>query len=54
MAVASQQGAEEGRAGGQDDFVGLQLLVVAGQDHVDEVFVLTLLPKCTTENVSFE
>ena len=54
MAVASQHGAEEGGAGRQDDFVGLQLLVVAGQGHVEEVFVLTQLPKCTTENVSFE
>ena len=54
MAVASQHGAEEGGAGGQDDFVGLQLLVVAGQGHVEEVFVLSQLPKCTTENVSFE
>ena len=54
MAVASQHGAEEGGAGRQDDFVGLQLLVVAGEGHVEEVFVLTQLPKCTTENVSFE
>ena len=54
MAVASQHGAEEGRAGRQDDFVGLQLLVVAGQGHVEEVFVLSQLPKCTTENISYE
>ena len=52
--VPPEHCAEEGGAGRENDFVGLQLLVVAGQGHVEEVFVLSQLPKCTTENISYE
>ena len=41
---APQDVPEEGRAGGQDDLVGLQLLlVITGQGHVKEVLVLAQL-----------
>ena len=44
MGVAPQDVPEEGRAGGQDDLVGLQLLlVITGQGHVKEVLVLAQL-----------
>jgi hypothetical protein len=43
--VAPEHCAEEGGAGGQDDFVRLQLLIIARQGHVEKVFVLPELPE---------
>ena len=34
---------EEGGAGGEDDLVRLQLVVLAGEGHVEEIFVLSKL-----------
>ena len=46
--VAPQHRAEEGGAGREDDLVCLQLLIIAGQGDVEEIFVFTELPKGTT------
>ena len=43
MGVPSQHRAEEGGAGGQDHLVRLDLLILTGQGHVKEVFVLPQL-----------
>ena len=43
VGVASEHASEEGRAGREDDFVGLDLLIIAGQGHVEEVLVIPKL-----------
>ena len=40
VGVASEDGSEEGRARREDDFVGLDLLIITGQSHIEEVFVV--------------
>lgn len=45
MRVAPQDCFEERRAGGQDDPVGLQLVVLAGQRDVEELLLLANVAK---------
>ena len=45
MLIASQDGSEEGRARGEDDFVGLDLLIITGKCDVKEVPLLPQLSK---------
>jgi len=43
VGVAAQEVPEEGRAGGEDDLVRTQLVLLARQGHVEEVLVLAKL-----------
>ena len=45
MGVPPQDGAEEGAAGGQDDFVGVDLVIVACEGHVEKVFIISQFSK---------
>ena len=50
VGVAPQHAAKEGRAGGQDDLVGQQLIpIIAGQRNVEEVLVVAQLAKCAAD-----
>jgi len=41
MGILPQHAPEEGAARGQDHLVGLDLIIITGQSHVEEVFVFT-------------
>jgi len=43
--VSLEDGAEEGRTGGQDHFVSLHLLVLADQCHIKEITDVLEVPK---------
>ena len=45
VGVPPEHGAEEGAAGGEDDLVRLDLLLLARQGHVEQVLVVPQLPK---------
>ena len=47
--VFPEHSAEEGRAGGEDHLVRLQLLLVAGQRDIEEVLVLPQFTECTAD-----
>ena len=49
VGVASEDGSEEGRARREDDFVGLDLLVIAGKGHVEKVLVFSQLSEGHTD-----
>ena len=49
--VPAEDGSEEGRAGGEDDFMSLNLLIITCQGHIEEVFVLPQLTKSHTDIV---
>ena len=51
--ISLQDGTKEGRAGGEDHFVGLDLVFVADKSDVEEVFLFPELSKCHTD-VGFE
>ena len=40
MGVPPEHAAEEGGAGGEDHLVGLDLFIITGQGHIEEVFVV--------------
>ena len=45
MRILSQDISEERGAGGEDDFVGGHLAVLAGKGHIKEVFLLPKFPE---------
>ena len=45
MGVTPEHGAEEGAAGGEDDFVGVDLIIVACEGHVEKVFIIPQFSK---------
>merc|ERR1719180_267729 len=49
VGVASKDGSEEWRAGGEDDFVSLYLLIIAGKGHVKKVLVFSQLSEGDTD-----
>ena len=49
VGILSQDISEPGRAGGEDHFVGLDLFVIAGKGHVEEVLVLSQLSEGHTD-----
>ena len=51
MGIPAKDGSEEGGTGGEDHFVGLDLLVLASKGDVKEVFVLPQLTKSQTDIV---
>ena len=53
VGVLPQDISEEGAAGGEDDFVGWQLVIITSESYVEEVFVFTEFAKSDT-NVRFE
>jgi hypothetical protein len=54
VGVAAQNVAEEGGAGGQNDLVGLQLLlIITAQSYVEKIFVIPELAECHT-NITFK
>ena len=51
--VPPEHGAEEGGAGWENDFVGLQLLIITGKSDIEEVLVFTKLTEGATEQISW-
>ena len=51
VGIPAEDRFEEGTAGGEDDFVGLDLFVVAGKGDVEEVLVVPKLAKSQTDIV---
>ena len=49
MWVGPQHTTEEGTAGGDDDLVGLDLLIITGESHVEKVFIITELLEGTAD-----
>ena len=47
MGVPTENGAEEGTAGREDNFMSADLIVLAGQRHVTEVLVILQLEDAT-------
>ena len=45
VGVTPEHGAEEGAAGGEDDFVGVDLIIVACEGHVEKVFIISQFSK---------
>ena len=43
MGIPAEDRPKEGTAGGEDDFVGLDLFVIAGKSDVEEVLVVPKL-----------
>ena len=48
--VPPEHCAEEGGAGRENDFVGLQLLIIAGKSDIKEILVFTELTEGATEH----
>ena len=44
--------AEEGGAGRENDFVGLQLLIITGKSDIEKILVLAELTEGATEQIS--
>ena len=51
VGIASEDGSEEGRACGEDDFVGLDLFVIAGKGDVKEVLVFAKLTEGAAKQI---
>ena len=49
VGVSLEDTPEEGTAGTQDHFVGLQLVVFTGKSHIKEVFILPQLTEGTAD-----
>jgi len=49
VGVPAEDRPKEGTAGGEDHFVGLDLFVIAGKGHVEEVLVLSQLSEGHTD-----
>ena len=48
MWISAEEILEERTAGGEDDFVGLDLVILTGKSHVKEVPIVPQLPECYT------
>ena len=49
--VPPEHGAEEGGAGWENDFVGLQLLIIAGKSDIEEILVFAELTERAAEHI---
>ena len=45
MRIPPENFSEEGRTGGDNNFVSLQLRVLAGESHIEEIFLLPQVPE---------
>jgi len=51
--VSSEDGAKEGTAGGEDHFVGLQLLILAGNGDIEKLLLVPDVSECRAD-ISFK